>query len=117
MKKYFPLNFHLVYQKDLPKNSFKVEGNHHNVPCVFQIWKKQNKNRRIPKRLSPYGFVFCRKSEKPDIAVRRLGGAGRISIDIISQNNHSNYFIKFINGESLKRNIKRINKAKFRRGE
>ena len=33
-----PLNFHLLCQVDLPKNSFLVNEKEHDVPCVFQIW-------------------------------------------------------------------------------
>jgi len=40
MKKHFPLDFHLIYESDLPDNSFMVDNKPHNVPCVFQIWEK-----------------------------------------------------------------------------
>ena len=40
LKKSFPLNFHLIYEGDLPDKSFLVDGVEYDVPCVFQIWEK-----------------------------------------------------------------------------
>eukprot|EP01051_Picozoa_sp_SAG22_P000135 SAG22_NODE_2_length_61565_cov_858.782010_71_plen_74_part_00 len=31
----FPLNFHLMKQYNLDKNSFTIDGKTHDVPCVF----------------------------------------------------------------------------------
>ena len=42
LKKTFPLNFHLLYEMELPEFSFLVEGQSYDVPCVFQIWKKNH---------------------------------------------------------------------------
>lgn len=42
LKKTFPLNFHLIFEIDLPYKSFLVDGVEHNVPCIFQIWEKTN---------------------------------------------------------------------------
>ena len=41
MKKHFPLEYHLIFEFDLPENSFIVDDKEHNVPCVFQIWEKK----------------------------------------------------------------------------
>jgi len=41
LKKTFPLNFHLIFEIDLPEKSFLVDGVEHNVPCIFQIWEKK----------------------------------------------------------------------------
>ena len=41
LKKTFPLNFHLIFEIDLPNNSFLVDSVEHNVPCIFQIWEKK----------------------------------------------------------------------------
>jgi len=40
-KKTFPLNFHLIFENDLPNKSFLINGIEHNVPCIFQIWEKK----------------------------------------------------------------------------
>ena len=43
--KKFPLNFHCIFEIDLPENSFNIDDIPHNVPCIFQIWMKRSYNR------------------------------------------------------------------------
>jgi predicted RNA methylase len=43
--KKFPLNFHCVFEIDLPYNSFNIDGIPYNIPCIFQIWMKRSYNR------------------------------------------------------------------------
>ena len=102
-QKAFPLNFHLVKEIDLPKNSFLVDGKEYDVPCVFQIWVKKEKERYIEPIVKEKGFHFVRRptlkniahdeegnaikrenifSEEPDFGILRAGGGkkcGRIS--------------------------------------
>ena len=40
-----PLNFHCIFEIDLPDNSFHFNGIVYNVPCIFQIWEKRSYNR------------------------------------------------------------------------
>lgn len=112
MKKHFPLNFHLIYQKDLPVNSFRVNEMEYDVPSIFQIWVKKDYNRETPKILKPKGFKFVKKEENPDMSFRRVGVyAGKFSQDI-DKSSQSHYFIKFdtkINDEI----IEKINNLKF----
>ena len=42
LKKSFPLQYHLIFEMDLPDKSFLVDGVEYDVPCIFQIWKKKN---------------------------------------------------------------------------
>ena len=58
MKNKFPLNFHLVFERDLPENSFLVNGIEHDVPCVFQIWENRATNRAVSEKIEPVNF-FC----------------------------------------------------------
>ena len=96
MQKYFPPNFHLVCNQDLPNDSFLVDDESYNVPCVFQIWEKRNTNRILPKKLKPNNFKFVKKPESPDISFRRVGiNAGKIDRDTKSKAEQSHYFIKF----------------------
>jgi hypothetical protein len=49
-KKYSVINrlhpcFCLIYQQDLPDNSFEIDGQDKSVPCVFQIWIKTGEDR------------------------------------------------------------------------
>jgi len=104
-QKSFPLNFHLVKEIDLPKNSFIVDGKEYDVPCVFQIWVKKEKERYVEPNVKENGFHFVRQptlkniandeegkpikrenifSEEPDFGILRAGGGkkcGRISKD------------------------------------
>jgi hypothetical protein len=109
LKKTFPLNFHLIFEIDLPDKSFIVNNVEYNVPCIFQIWEKKLTNRVVNKKLEPVNFMFVKKTENPDISFRRVGvNAGRIDIKIDEKNIQSHYFIKFTNGKSITDNIKKL---------
>ena len=113
LKKTFPLNFHLIIETDLPEGSFLVDGVEHDVPCVFQIWKKMEYNRNVSPKLEPSGFVFVEKIEDPDISFRRVGvNAGKIDTNII-KNIQSHYFIKFTNNKPLTENIHNLSKINY----
>lgn len=99
LKKTFPLNFHLVLEIDLPKNSFLVDGIEHDVPCIFQIWHKKDFNREVKEKLEPINYVFVNKTDHPDISFRRVGvNAGTIDTKMNEKSPQSHYFIKFCNG-------------------
>lgn len=96
MQKSFPSHFHLLFEFDIPYNSFLVDNKEHNVPCVFQIWEKKDFNRIIPPKLTPSNYSFVKKNEQPDFAFRRVGvNAGHISKDVLDKSEQSHYFIKF----------------------
>ena len=96
LKKHFPLDFHLICEYDLPKNSFLVEEKEHDVPCVFQIWIKKENNRVIPIKLIPNKYQFVKKNENHDISFRRVGiNAGDIDKATENKSIQSHYFIKF----------------------
>jgi hypothetical protein len=109
LKKRFPLNFHLMYEIDLPNKSFLVDGKEHNVPCVFQIWLKKSHDRVQNEKLEPIHFKFVEKKDNPDISFRRVGiNAGNIDVNIDEKSIQSHYFIKFTNNKSINENIERI---------
>jgi hypothetical protein len=96
LKKHYPQNFHLIYEYDLPKNSFIVDNKEYDVPCVFQIWVKKNVNRIITKKLIPNKYKFVKKNDKHDISFRRVGvNAGDIDKETEKKSVQSHYFIKF----------------------
>jgi len=104
LKKHFPLNFHLKYEYDLPTKSFYIINNNniilHDVPCVFQIWIKKNKQRIPPTILKPINYSFVKKNQNPDISFRRVGVyAGKINKKEFCSDKspQSHYFIKFNN--------------------
>lgn len=101
-QKTFPLCYHLIYETDLPKKSFLVNGEEHDVPCVFQIWKKELTDREMLEKEDPINFKFVKKEEDPDISFRRVGVyAGKVEKNIENKSNQSHYFIKFLNKELI----------------
>jgi len=114
LKKTFPLNFHLLFEIDLPNNSFLMNGKDSDVPCVFQIWEKKNILRELPAILEPIGFNFVQKNDSPDISVRRVGvNAGTIDKNSSSKSEQSHYFITFSSNKSLDTNLNKLKELKF----
>lgn len=114
LKKTFPLNFHLIFEIDLPDKSFLVDGVEHNVETVFQIWEKKDVLRTIIKNEEPLNFVFIKKNENPDISFRRVGvNAGIIDVNIDNKSIQSHYFIKFTNNKSVNDNIDLLKVIQF----
>jgi predicted RNA methylase len=106
--------FHLIYEKDLPKNSFSINNEDCDVPCVFQIWKKKQTERIIPDKIKPKNFKFVDKNEDHDISFRRVGVyAGKIDKDTDNKSIQSHYFIKFTNNRIINDNIKLLEKIHF----
>jgi hypothetical protein len=96
LKKSFPLNFHLVFEKDIQSNSFLVDNVEHDVPCVFQIWIKRDYNRIVQETPKQLYFEFVKKDDNPDLSFRRVGVyAGKIDSQIENKSIQSHYFIKF----------------------
>ena len=114
MKRYFSLNYHLIYEIDLDNNSFLVNGNLTDVPCIFQIWIYKNEKRIIPIKQKPLLFKFVNKNENPDISFRRVGvNSGKIMKEINDKSSESHYFIKFININNIEENINLLKQIKF----
>lgn len=112
LKKHFPLNFHLLYEYELPNNSFIINNKEHNVPCIFQIWIKKNINRNKSEKLFPINFEFVKKDDNHDISFRRVGvNAGKIDEMTMNKSIQSHYFIKFNNNldNELIEQLKKIN--------
>lgn len=113
MKKYFPVNFHLICEENMPENSYLIDDKKYNVETVFQIWIKKNENRILPPILEPINFKFVKKNENPDLSFRRVGiNAGTISTEINDKSDQSHYFIK-IEGDI---NIEKLKEMKFEHG-
>jgi predicted RNA methylase len=114
LKNKFPLQFHLVYECDLPDNSFLVDGSEHNVPCVFQIWEKKETKRSVAEKIEPLHFEFVDKKQNPDISFRRVGvNAGTMDVNIDEKSIQSHYFIKFTNNKTLHDNLNKLSKINF----
>jgi predicted RNA methylase len=90
----FPMDFHLIFEMDLPDNSFLVNQKEHDVPCIFQIWERKSFPRDPTVQLEPCRFRFVKKDEDPDLSFRRVGvNAGTIDT-CIEKSIQSHYFIK-----------------------
>ena len=114
MKKYFTNNYHLIFEKDLPKNSFLVNDEEHDVPCIFQIWEYKNYKRPKIKKILPLNFKFVKKFDNPDISFRRVGVyAGKITKEIDNKSPQSHFFIKFLNNKTIDRNIENLKVIEF----
>ena len=115
LKKTFPPNFHLIFEIDLPYKSFLVDGVEYDVPCVFQIWEKKTESRIVSKKLEPTHFIFVKKTQEPDISVRRIGvNAGALSTRGTDEKSvESHYFIKFTNDRSIEDNVTLLSTIKY----
>jgi hypothetical protein len=101
MKNRLPDDFHLMFEKDLPADSFESpSGAKLDVLCVFQIWRRGETKRTkevFDPATSPVKFV---KPEEADFAVRRIGddrSLGKI-VSVENAKPESSYF--FISGAS-----------------
>jgi hypothetical protein len=124
MRNHFPKQFHLIYQMDLDANSFLQDGNPIDVPCVFQIWQKQEEERESIAKLDadPAIFQFVKQDEIPDISFRRVGvNAGAITVATLEnqwlqeKSIQSHYFIKFTSTDEKNKSdlIKKISQIKY----
>jgi len=114
MKKAFPLDFHLLYEYDIPDNSFTVNDIEYDVPCIFQIWQKKSYKRDAPIKIEPLNFIFVNKTDAPDISFRRVGVyAGKIDKEINEKSEQSHYFIKFTNQCTIDDNISKLSTIKY----
>jgi hypothetical protein len=103
------LNFELVLNKELKKNSFIFDDEAYDVPCTFQIWEKTDKPRdKIKQKTQTDIFEFVKEEDNPDFAIRRVGGlAGKLIEDFSKYKKSSHYYIKSkIGKEELIKSIK-----------
>lgn len=107
------LNFRLIFDEDLPKNSFIYEGKPYDVPCCFQIWIKGFPKRKKSKALISRHFTFTDRPNA-DIIIRRVGGRSGKAFKVVGAiSKESNYFIKFNKRISINKAISAINAIDF----
>jgi len=90
------LNYKLSYEEDCPKNSFLLEDNKYDVPCVFQVWVYVKKQRDIENWDINNEWVDYTSPDKASFCIRRVGGrAGKVlEGNILSYSKQSTYFCK-----------------------
>ena len=86
-------NYKLVYQEDLPRNSFILGNTEYDVPCVFQIWEHSAEQRdSLDIDISVY-FDEVNKTNATH-AIRRVGGqAGKI-LKGLDHSESTTYFVR-----------------------
>jgi hypothetical protein len=96
------LDFSLVKEISMPKNSFIFNNETYDVPTVFQLWSKTDTKRdKIKIELSHKDFMFVNK-DYADFSFQRVGvNAGKISSDFMNKSPNSHYFIKSINKDVI----------------
>ncbi len=99
----FDPSFHLIHTEDLPKDSFLVNDEPYDVPCVFQIWEKRQEPRRKEEKTEPVGFEYVKGTESYDMACRRVGVyAGRCFPPTEKGYSvQSHYFIRFTSKKEI----------------
>lgn len=92
-------HLHLVFEMDVPRNAFTLEGVDYDVPCVFQVWEYDAAKIRVRETEQvPEGFSFVKKDNAPHFSVQRVGGrSGHADLDWEAKNIQSNYFVR-LNG-------------------
>lgn len=117
MSNAFDIKFHCEYSIELAKDSFLINGVAHDVPCVFQIWVKNQENRIIELRAAESGFKYRKPNELYDLAIRRVGGlAGKAYRRGIKEfNAQTHYFIKLddVENGAIEKFMERVNLHKF----
>lgn len=111
-----PFTYHLVKQVELPKDSFEVNKEPYDVPCVFQIWERRiEQKRESAEKEEADGFVYVKPGEAYDLAFRRVGGdAGKTFLPGETQPSvQSHHFLKFDHGIDVADIQKRVNQHIF----
>jgi len=97
------LCFHLGYERDLPDNSFEIDGQDKHVPCCFQIWIRGTENRpkiEVYRKHDDLEFLPPDRLDEATILFQRVGaGAGAFkdppnNTDDPGYSWKSNYYIK-----------------------
>lgn len=113
----FNAKFHMVHCNDLPKDSFTINGDAYDVPCVFQVWEKRDIDRPYTEKATPVGFDYVKQEENFHLAFRRVGAlAGKCyPNDDKCFSDQSHYFIQLHNGlpDVVEHVISSINKHEF----
>ena len=105
MSRAFPPRFHCLWSEELAANSFEVNGEPYDVPCVFQIWERREVDRDMPVAPTEKGFSYVKvpatAAEACHIVFRRVGGtAGTcVAFDAAATYNKQVYYFLRLDGE------------------
>ena len=96
LKNKIPTKYWLEKEIDLEDKSFTLNGSDYDVPCVFQIWRlgESDRKKKVMKKDTEL-FEFVKKGQPHDLAFRRVGFyAGRHYSSTDDKSEQSHYFIK-----------------------
>lgn len=115
MNNAFAKNFHLIHCVELDKKSFILNETAYDVPCVFQIWQKQTRERSIETKIPPIGFEYVKNTSTHELVIRRVGALAGKSYknDGTKYNSQSHHFIKLTTPDICDTLIKKINQHTF----
>ena len=105
------LYFRCVKSFELSEDSFIFDGSAYDVPSVFQVWlKEQTERKKQPNPLTHEDFEFTTR-EHADFAVQRVGvAAGKIKEEFENYADASHYFIRSVSPDvDVKKLFLRIN--------
>ena len=86
------LNFWLIHDVDIERNSFLVDGVEYDVPCCFQIWERRVERRGIVGEVKAVvEFVDPLEAE---FCVRRVGGRAGQLLEGVDHSVSSTYFCR-----------------------
>ena len=118
MNNCFSEMFHNVFTTVVEPNSFEVNDEPYDVPCVFQIWVKKDTQRKPIVNVKPLKFRYVKPGEDYHIAFRRVGArAGKCHLkdETKTFNKHTHHFILFDFTDACKivNVVNKINKYTF----
>lgn len=113
VKNRIPLNYHLQKEVDMVENSFTLNGEDYNVPCVFQVWVRRDTKRVKEVSTIINEYIRFVKKEDADFRVQRVGGRSGKSDKNLDVSEQSNYFIKNISNLEDDRIIDVLNKLNY----
>jgi hypothetical protein len=114
MEKAFPLIYHRRLSFRLNTYAFIVNGEPHDVPCVFQVWERMAEPRTVAVAITPNNFEFVKSTVAHDIVVRRVGVyAGRAFLAGGLHSPQSHYFIKITTTADKNRVVQKLNEHTF----
>jgi len=112
-KKSFPMNYHLLYEKVLPFNTFLHNKNIEYVKTIFQIWERRDYDRLIIKKIYPAFWYNFAKNTDCNLTIKRVGfSIGKVKEYSKSDNINTNWFMK-INIPITKKLLLKLNSLKY----
>lgn len=95
-------HFHLVHEEVLPDNAFILDGAPYSVPCVFQIWERDNVPRDLSADTVENPYLEFTTRDAANISIRRVGGRAGEILDGTTHNQNTTFFAKTLHKDSVK---------------